>query len=324
MMMIIGSTPPPIGGVTIYVKRLIENLTKNNQDFYFLKLTLKNLILSIYRMKRCSVVHLVASHPFVRLYYSILCKILRKKLIVTYTDNIGEFSNSFYNLINSFSIRLTYVPTVLNNDSYKTAKKLNSKTRLISSFIPPCIDDNNMDALKEYFGGFLFEHKYIFCTNAYSYCIDKSGNELYGIISLISIFNTIPDLGLIISDPSGAYNDYVYRNNIKIGSNIRILSANKFSFVDIIKLSHCSIRATTTDGDSLSIKETIYLNKDVICSDCVSRPSQCLLYTTNDYSSLYNKVLNYKPSIIDTEQSTIQDGFIQIFQIYKELLICGN
>ena len=278
------------------------------------------MAVSIYKLKDCSIVHLIASNPFVRFYYSILCKILRKKLIITYTDNIGEFPNSFYNLINNQSIRLATIPAVLNIGSFNIGQKINSKTRLISSFIPPNIDNVDLKALREYLGSFLSEHKFIFCTNAFNYCIDKAGNEMYGVVSLISIFNTTPDYGLIISDPSGAYNDYIVRNKISLGSNIKLLIATKFSFVNVIRVSHCFIRATTTDGDSLSIREALYLSKDVICSDCVSRPSGCILYPTNDYSSLFNIITNYKLSIKDTKLSITPNGYTKVLQIYDELM----
>ena len=320
MIAIIGKTPPPIGGVTIYVKRLIDNLSKSGQNFYFLPLTLRNLVLSIYMLRRCSIIHLITSHPFVRFYYSIICVITGKKLIIIYTDNIGEFPNSFYNSMNNLSLRLATVPTVLNLDSFNIGKSINNKTRLITSFIPPRIDDTNLDQLRSYLDIFLSKHEFIFCTNAFNYCIDKSGNELYGIVSLISIFNDIPKFGLIIADPSGAYNDFIIKNNIVLNSNIKLLSISEYTFIDVIKISHCLIRATTTDGDSLSIREAIYLNKDVICSDCVDRPAGCMLYPTNKDSVLVNMIKNYKASISGLEKLDNQNGFVQIMNIYQELM----
>lgn len=320
MIAIIGKIPPPIGGVTIYVSRLIENLSRSNESYCFIQLTLINLVLSIYKLRGCLIVHLIASNPFVRLYYAILCIISGKKLIITYTDNIGEFPNLFYNFINNLSLKLATAPTVLNIDSFNTGKMINNKTRLISSFIPPSIDDVNPDKLRVYLDLFLAKYKIVFCTNAFNYCLDKSGNEIYGIIKLISIFNCIPNFGLIISDPSGAYIDYTYKNGINCGSNIKFLSVSEFSFINVIKLSDCVIRATTTDGDSLSIREALYLNKDVICSDCVSRPVGCLVYATNDDSSLVNMVKNYKQSEAAIKPQDNQNGLIQILHIYHELM----
>lgn len=95
------------------------------------------------------------------------------------------------------------------------------------------MDDTVSDRFREYFGRFLSEHKFVFCTNAYNYCTDKSGKELYGIIPLISIFNTLPSFGLIIADPSGAYNEYISNNKINLGSNIKIQIDNKFPLLTL-------------------------------------------------------------------------------------------
>jgi len=319
MIVVIGKVPPPIGGVTIYVSRLIENLTGESQNHSFLSLNISNLIKSNYKLKGFSIVHLICSHPVIRFYYSILCKILNKKLIITYTDNIGEFSNPLFNWLNIQSIAFASIPIVFNINSFKIGLKINQRTKLVSSFIPPLTNDSNIDNIKEYFERFLNDYKTIFCTNAFRFEFDKNGQELYGIIPLISIFNTIPHFGLIISDPSGTYNEYFIKNKISLGPNIKLLVFNKFSFIDVIEISDCLIRSTTTDGDSLSIKEALHLNKDVICSDCVNRPSSVLKYPTNNKESLYNLILNYSPSEIKNSE-TITNGFEQIMEIYKDLM----
>ena len=318
MIIIICKTPPPIGGVTVYCARLLDNLSNSNIEYSFLRLTFKNLVLSAYKLKNCLSVHLIASHPFVRLYYSILCNLLRKKIIITYTDNVDAFPNLFLNIANKLSIRFASIPLVLNMGSLEIGQKINNNTKLISSFIPPSNDSDDLDILEKHLGEILSKHSFVFCTNAYNYRIDKFGKELYGILDLISIFNKIPNSALIISDPSGAYNEYILNNNILLKSNIKMLISSRFSFVDVIRLSHCCIRATTSDGDSLSIHEALYLNKDVICSDCVSRPPGCLLYPTNDNSALFNIILNYKSTSIVRKIPSGQNGLLQVLQIYQE------
>lgn len=321
MIKIIGKVPPPIGGVTIYVERLIKSLDKTNFRFSFVELTKMNIILSIFNLKGIQIVHLIASHSMVRLYYSLLCKVMGKKLIITYTDNLREFSNGFYNYINNLSFKLATVPIVLNNNSLAQGIKINKKTKKTSTFIPPEIDDSNLNNLENEFSDFLLKYQTVFCTNAFSYCLDKSGNELYGILSLISIFKTTKDKGIIICDPSGAYTEYCDKQGIVLSDNIKILSNNKYTFLDVIKVSNCVIRATTTDGDSLSIHEALYLNKDVICSDCVSRPDNCIIYRTEDFLDLENKIVAYTPKNFQTNFAKADNGFTQVIQIYKDLLI---
>lgn len=41
MIIIIGRTPPPIGGVTIYVDRFVKNLSKTSYDVLFIESTIK-------------------------------------------------------------------------------------------------------------------------------------------------------------------------------------------------------------------------------------------------------------------------------------------
>ena len=62
-------------------------------------------------------------------------------------------------------------------------------------------------------------------------------------------------------------------------------------FFEILKLSDCLIRNTTTDGDSISIKEAIYLNKKVIATNCVDRPEGIKLIDVNNYDQIEKEIL---------------------------------
>ena len=53
-------------------------------------------------------------------------------------------------------------------------------------------------------------------------------------------------------------------------------------FFEVINLTDALLRATTMDGDSLSINEALYFNKDVITSNVVDRPNGCILYKSTD------------------------------------------
>jgi len=320
MIVVIGKVPPPIGGVTIYVERLIENLKVSGRKVVYIKLTFKNILLSFIIIQNAHIIHLIASHPFVRLYYGLLCKIRRKNIVITYTDNIGEFPNPFYNYINKLSLKLATIPVVLNKTSLQVGLKFNAQTKVASTFIPPEIDNSNLENLKMELEGTVLDYKEIFCTNAFAYCLDKSGMELYGILPLIAIFNKITDKALIICDPSGTYKEYCDNHEIRVSNNIRILSNNSFSFIDVVQLSNCVIRATTTDGDSLSIHEALFLGKDVLCSDCVDRPNECNLYKTGDFDELREKIIQYNKGTSESHLITSENGFTQMLNVYDELL----
>ena len=52
MILIIGKVPPPYGGVTIHVSRLLKKLSKTSLEVSFLKLSFINLFKSIIYVKK--------------------------------------------------------------------------------------------------------------------------------------------------------------------------------------------------------------------------------------------------------------------------------
>ena len=319
MILIIGKVPPPYGGVTIHVSRLLKKLSKSSFEVSFLKLSFINLFKSIIYVKKNKIIHVIVSHPVVRFYFSILGLIFKKTIIITYTDNLNEFPSPFYNYLNLLSLKKVKYPLVLNKNSFEIAKKYNKNSKLISAFIPPEIDDTNIENLKKELNFDNNNYDIIFCTNAFSFCRDKNDDELYGILSLVDIFNNFKSKCLIICDPSGDYKTYFKKHTIILNNNIKLLSEIDFSFIDVIKLSDCLIRSTTTDGDSLSIHEAFFLKKNVIASDCVIRPDHCILYKNNDFKHLKKKIIEYNNKLnpnFDLEKNT---GIHQIIDLYIQI-----
>lgn len=75
------------------------------------------------------------------------------------------------------------------------------------------------------------------------------------------------------------------------------------------------IRFTTTDGDSLSVKEALLAGKSVIATDVVDRPEQVIL-VNNDLDALENVIRRFSPV---PNVSFKEDGFNDIYKIY-----CNN
>lgn len=104
------------------------------------------------------------------------------------------------------TIRLATIPVVLNEHSFKIAIKLNRNTVLGSAFIPPDLDKEIIEeTLKQRIIKLKIKVDYLFSTNASNLSFDKTGQEIYGIFDLINLFSNLPQYGLIISDPSAAY-----------------------------------------------------------------------------------------------------------------------
>ena len=78
------------------------------------------------------------------------------------------------------------------------------------------------------------------------------------------------------------------------------------------------IRATSTDGDSLSVREALDSGVRVLATDCVDRPDGVTLFKYNDVVSL-SDALRFK--YVDGENHTCSDDVIgSIVKLYYEML----
>lgn len=279
-----------IGGVSIHTQRLMESKDLITGAYQLELFDYKNHTIKDYlrQISGCDVVHIHISNPKARLAFVILAKIRRKKVILTIHGNLGRHGR-LNNLMDNISIRLANVPILLNQKSFEKALKINHKSEITPAFIPPQtfdpLPDGIVSILKRIDRN---KYKKIFATNAYRQSYDEKGNEIYGIRFLINFFKNIrKDYFLIISDPSGEYSNVL--ENVNLPENIAIIK-ERHSFFELLKNCNGMIRATSTDGDALSVKEALSLGKNVIATDCVERPNGVILFRYNDEYSLSEAV----------------------------------
>jgi glycosyltransferase involved in cell wall biosynthesis len=281
-LLIIGKLPPPIGGVTIHVNRLIDKLSEDGFDYGFIKLDKSLLIKIFFLIGQFKVVHLHSSNIYVQLYLSIIFWLFNVKSIVTFHGDLNRFTYYKTILIKTI-IKIIDVPIVLNQGSYNIAKKINDKSQLISAFIPPTINEELPPNIISKLSEAKNKYKKLYATNGYSLSYDKEKNEIYGILDLIKFFNNLTNSALFISDPSQEYIKYINQNSIFVNSNIYMIS-ELHSFYEVLKYVDASIRNTSTDGDSLSIKESLFLNKITFATNVVSRPEGVIVYPRGEYN----------------------------------------
>lgn len=304
-LLIIGKIPPPIGGVTIHVQRLLENLDKINYPYIFINLNFLNIPIITKQIIFSSKIHLHSSNTFFKLLITIICFFLNKKLIITNHGNLNRYGN-LKDFLDKLSIKWCYTAIVLNDYSLYIAKKINKRTVKISSFLPP-VKENLLEAnIQADLLNIKMRYLKICCTNASGYHTDKNGNDIYGIEELIKEFNKLKDYALIISDPSG---DYSSKFSNIANSNILFIN-EKHSYYEVIKFCDITIRNTTTDGDSVSVKESLYLNKLTLATSCVSRPEGTIQYDKFNISLLNN-------SNIITSNNL--NGFNELVNLYNKI-----
>ncbi|MFA7450080.1 MAG: glycosyltransferase [Bacteroidales bacterium] len=318
-LLILGKIPPPIGGVTVHVQRLLYSLDKRI-DYEFKVLNIKTLMKLFFIANNYKIIHIHSSNPWVRLYVVIVCKLFNIKSINTIHGDLVRFRSNVKNRVDIAAIRLSDKPILLNKGSYEVAKLINNNSEIISAFIPPTIMDNNFmtsDIIKS-IQTLKSSSEYVFCTNATNLSYDKKNKEIYGIFELIEVFKSFPSYGLVFSDPSGIYSQTFHENSFNVSSNVLIIN-KKHSFYTVMKFCDASIRNTTTDGDSLSVKESLYLNLYTFTTDVVSRPKGCILYKKGEFADLLKQEI---PRIMKNPipQNHVVNGAERLVDLYKELM----
>jgi glycosyltransferase involved in cell wall biosynthesis len=93
------------------------------------------------------------------------------------------------------------------------------------------------------------------------------------------------------------------------------------SALSLIKESFALIRATNTDGNSVSILEALHQRVPVIASDVVDRPKSCLLFKSRDQEDLSKQIvylIDNHPSVKENISETF-NSFDRIKEIYESL-----
>lgn len=275
-ILIIGKMPPPIGGVTVHVKRLTESLRQRGFGFAFCDPGNDSAISIFNKIVRHRIVHIHFSRPWLQLAFAIFCRVTGKKLIITYHGQWGRY-NTFENYAVTLSSMLASVPIVQDHTSLCVARLRNKRARHISTFISspdtapisPMLAREIVDKKKNY--------RHTFCTNAWNVTFDKTGREIYGISEMVHWFSDHPEYLLLMSDPSETYRKFIGRKFNRIPNNVLFIS-EQHDFRQILKLSDALIRNTTTDGVSLSVHEARELNVPVLASNAVNRPAFCSVF----------------------------------------------
>lgn len=312
-ILIIGKIPPPAGGLGIHVIRLVGSLKNDSIPVKLHDLRKDNSISLFSNIRQNDICHVHISNSYYRFVLVLIIKMLFRKSVFTFHGNLGRYG-FLKNFIDQMSFVLSDKGVIINKLSYDKVWFKN-KCELIAAFIPPIY----IKPLSEEFQSdlILFRKNYdiLCCTNANGLTYDKDGNEIYGIIDLVTLFSKTPKKGLIVSDASGAYVKHFDQNEIEIPTNVMLIE-EQHDFVNVIKASDVFIRSTTTDGDSLSVKEALFYGKSTICSDCVDRPAGVILYETNNWDDLDKKINNVKGLKLN---AIPQNGYLELAALYSKL-----
>ena len=333
-----------IGGVSVHIHRLCD-LMSSNCNFTFIDeckkntnnpsirsvSVIKNYVHFIKYIYQCDIVHIHLGNWVLRIIFILLSVFLNRKIILTlHGQNTLEDLNPFSKRLTLLFLKKVF-HIICVNEKIKNDLPINLtyKLSICEAFIPP--NPSNEEDLPFELMKIVNKHKkkksLLICANAYR-LVKVNGKQLYGLdqcidflikakknkinIHLFYIISYVPFEDLKI------YNIFLDLINKHDLSTYITLVPEPISFIKLIKLSDIVIRPTLTDGDALTVREALYLNKIVIASNVVVRPEGTILYNVNDGMSLYNTIINIASKKLEPLSGIVfKDYYKFYFNIYN-------
>lgn len=287
-ILLIGPMPPPSGGVSVHLQRLLRRSNENPDlslsvfDLRKLKLyrcdgTNGNIFSALLFFLTARIVHIHLSNP-------------KKILIARCSRFFGK--KVFYTQHN---------PRELNLPSTKLIIKIASKTIFVFNpgnipsnglVIPAFIHSDDSRSLPNFLVEKLKQYKHVIVSvSSYS---GKSGvtEDIYGFDIILDAVKNLPssnDTTLILVDSNEILKDHYSKliHDIEQLTGIKIIYIGyDINFPKLLSLSDVFIRATRSDGDSISVREALDASVPVLASDCVARPEGCITFHSGDAKEL--------------------------------------
>jgi len=295
-VLLMGTMPPPTGGVTIHIDRFLHYQQDmcdlavwdiKKQTLFFKDTQIKGILPILRYFLSASIVHIHISNK-TKIIMALIARIFLKKVV--YTHHNSRINNKIeWKLINILSHKIILV----NDKSIDKRMIYDTKTKIIPAFLPP----QNMEKLPTYIIDKLGKYTSVISTNCSIFTL-YNNKDLYGFDLIVDAFydlchnNKIDNTLLVLVDPSGTAKKHVeaLMDKREFGTNEILYINEKIDFVSLLKKSSLTIRATRTDGDSISIRESLYFNVPIIASDVTWRPEGTIIFENENKEDLENKI----------------------------------
>lgn len=298
-----GTTPPPLGGVTVFNSRKISELRTKGYDVILIKPSIIGLF------KLCLLVfnrnyYIILSSSNILAFYIIFLFGLASKTIYYDHNASRDFNSEFWlnkfvrqKAISSF-MKIMLVDGHLKNNYMKYPFFHNLFFEVESAFIPP--DLNNEDSIIDKYPSAIkslltIKGNFIVIASAFKPNLGPNGEDIYNLSETINCFRSLSDEfpNLYFLFAIAHFDDTDFSRIIEKNINELLISRpNVLLLCDqnelwpLFKKSVLFIRPTTTDGDSISVRESLFFNCPVIASDVVPRPDGVILLNLKDSSLL--------------------------------------
>ena len=323
--------PPPYGGVTEHVKRLVFRVSHNylhsayrssreiNQEgleLYF-PLTKRNLVFTLIRLKRTtSGYDIIHSHNFFNdalLLYPFFRK--RKIVFTVHNDRSLQIFDELY-LVEKLILRIIFRCTSLNmifvSEQAQTSFEQvfgKSDGRIIPAFIT---NTSKKELIPNFIQEFINSHRKMIVY----YANNNLNEDIYGYALAKDLFSLkFPDdIGIILSVTK-------YEGDLpEFPKNVLLLTGDLPEFNSLLGCCNMLFRPTRSDGDSLSVRDALSDGLIVFASDVTGRPNGTFTFSIE--TPLY-EIRNEMIKLLSDEERMVignKDYYDELSKYYDDII----
>ena len=300
---LIGTYPPPLGGVSVFLYRRRRQLLDLGEPVVVLDFG------KLGRWQRAAAIARLLLDPRPRAFdlnefnFTVMAALLLRVFPGSVTFRIhgfrmlGGLRGARRAILRAFLRRADQV--VLVNEAqrahYASLGYPLPETAVVEpAFLPPPLDEEASirATYDEQTLRFTELRRPLLVANAFRISF-REGVDLYGIDLCIALVDAIrkehPDVGLLVA--LAEVGDPAYLAKLQgeitergIGAHIHFMTGQR-QLWPLLKAATVLLRPTNTDGDAVSIREALYFGRPVVASDVVTRPEGTVLFTNRDLAS---------------------------------------
>jgi glycosyltransferase involved in cell wall biosynthesis len=342
----VGPYPPPLGGVSTYIRRLkhrLDGLGLPNEVWDTSSGTKADPGVRHRDVKAVPWWHLLRRD--VRLVHYNISGMRAKRYVALFNRTLLRGRPTVLTLHGDASglLALERARVVPALDSFgaviavregdrETLARLGVRTMVaeIPAFAPPLPSETDPALVPAAVGRFLDTHHPVLSANAFRIAFHE-GVDLYGLDMCVELCadlkETHPRVGFVFCIPEAGSEEYLREIRSRIvarGVEPNFLVVNEpLPLCPILQRSDLFVRPTNTDGDAVSVREALYLRVPALASDVVPRPRGTRLFRTRDAADLRRRALEIlgDPEGERAALSRIEvpDNLGRILDVYRRL-----
>lgn len=298
-ILMIGPLPPPLGGVSVFVKRHKRELETAGHRVEVLdpgKLTRLQYLVSLLLtpLRSYNLISVNVASPYVLIILFMLGLVSRTQVIDHNWRQLETWNRTTLRFFNFFVNRgkeMVLIAPHLKFYYQQHGVSLPASTRVQHPFIPPPFEEAAAivatyppDACE-----FITRKRPLLIANAFRIIFYK-GVDLYGLDMCVDLIASLrkehPEIGLLFALAEVGDADYFAEinrriNELGINHNIHFMGGQR-EIWPLFKKADLMIRPTYTDGFGISVAEALYFDCPAVASDVCERPAGAVTFANRN------------------------------------------